>query len=283
MNNISFPKLGISFNISPVAFTIGSKCIYWYAIIILSGFLAGAGLCAFRSKRFGLERETIWDIAIFGIFVGIIGARIYYVLFALDEFKDNFFDVFKIWEGGLAIYGGIIGAIISTTVYSRIKKINILNAFDAGCTGLLLGQAIGRWGNFVNCEVYGKVTDSVFGMSIDGMPPVQPMFLYESVWNLIGVILLILFSYKRTKNGQVMCLYLLWYSAGRIVMEGMRDSSYILYMIPGKLGISQFVAALFIVISAAGLIYITKSDKSCFKIKDPKQNLTTDVTKGDKQ
>lgn len=275
MNNISFPKLGISVNVSPVAFTIGQKSIYWYAIIILCGFLAGAGLCVYRNKKFGLEKETIWDIGLLGILAGIIGARIYYVLFSLDEFKDNFLDVFRIWNGGLAIYGGIIGAIISTAVYSRIKKINILNAFDSACTGLLLGQAIGRWGNFVNCEVYGRVTDSIFGMSIDGMPPVHPMFLYESLWNLAGVIFLILFSQKRTKNGQLVCLYLLWYSAGRLVLEGMRDTEYILYMIPGKLGISQLAAALFIVISSAGFIYITKSNKDYFKIAVPQKTDTT--------
>ena len=160
-NNIAFPRLGISFDIDPVALRIGSKNIYWYALIILAGFLLGLLLASHNSEKRGIKRDNVWDIALIGIVAGIICARIYYVLFALDEFKDDPLDVFKIWEGGLAIYGGIIGAVISTTIYCIIKRINLPNALDVCCPGLLLGQCIGRWGNFVNCEVYGQVTDSL--------------------------------------------------------------------------------------------------------------------------
>ena len=263
-NNISFPNLGISVNIDPVALHIGSKNIYWYALIILTGFLLGLLLASSGSEKRGVKKDNVWDIALIGIVAGIICARIYYVLFALDEFKDDPLDVFKIWEGGLAIYGGIIGAIISTCIYCKIQKINLPNVLDVCCPGLLLGQAIGRWGNFVNCEVYGQSTDSLFAMSINGAEPVQPLFLYESLWSLAGVIIMLLLRNKKTKNGQVFFFYLLWYSSGRLVLEGMRNTSYILYLIPDVLGISQFVAALLILISIAGFIYVTRSKKKCF-------------------
>ncbi len=263
-NNISFPRLGISFDIDPAAVRIGSKNIYWYALIILTGFLLGLLLASSRSEKSGIRKDNIWDIALIGIIAGIIGARIYYVLFALDEFKDDFLDVFKIWEGGLAIYGGIIGSFISTCIYCRVKKINLPCTLDVCCAGLLLGQAIGRWGNFVNCEVYGGVTDSVLGMSINGAAPVQPLFLYESLWNFAGVILILLLSGRKKKNGQVFLFYLFWYSCGRLVLEGMRDTAYILYLIPGVLGVSQFAAALFILLSIAGYVYVSRSKKSCF-------------------
>lgn len=266
INNISFPHFNISFNISQVAFSIGNKDIYWYALIILSGFFAGIIIAATNCKKRGLSKDNILDIAIYGLLSGIVCARIYYVSFALDEFTD-FWSIFKIWEGGLAIYGGIIGAVISTTLYCHIKKLNILNAFDVCCVGLLLGQSIGRWGNFVNCEVFGKATDSIFGMSINGAAPVTPLFLYESVLSLIGVILLVILRDKKTRNGQVFCGYIFWYSSCRIILEGMRDPKYILYMIPDVLGISQFVAGVLIILSVAGFIYITKSKKEYFMVK----------------
>lgn len=266
---VSFPKLGITLNISPVAVHIGSKPIYWYAIIILCGFIAGLLLAASGSEKRGLKKDYVWDIALSGIIFGIICARIYYVVFSWDEYRDNLRDVFKIWEGGLAIYGGVIGGVISTCIYSRVKKINLLNALDVCCIGLLLGQAIGRWGNFFNCEVYGGVTSSLLGMSINGADPVQPLFLYESLWSLAGVIVIAFLRNKKTKNGQVMCLYLFWYSIGRLFLEGLRDPEYILYLIPGRLGISQAVAVLFIILSVAGFIFVTKSDKEYFKPLPP--------------
>lgn len=264
-NLISFPKLGINLNVSRTAFSFGDREVYWYAIIILLGFLAGLAVALVGSEKRGLKKDYVWDIGLIGIVSGIIGARIYYVLFDLDSFKGDWLSIFYVWEGGLAIYGGIIAAIISTLIYCKIRKINIWNTFDVCCVGLLLGQSIGRWGNFVNCEVYGGITDSLFGMSINGAAPVQPLFLYESLWSLAGVIIILLLRDKKTKNGQVVCFYLFWYSLGRLMLEGMRQSEYILYLIPGKLGISQVVAALFIVASTAMFVYITKSKKDCFK------------------
>ena len=257
-NIISFPKLGLIFNISPVAFTIAGKDIYWYALIILIGFIAGIVIASIGSEKRGLSQDSVLDIAIYGIIAGILGARIYYVLFSLDEFKDDWLDIFRIWEGGLAIYGGVIGALISTSVYCKAKKISILNAFDVCCVGLLLGQSIGRWGNFVNCEVFGRATDFVLGMSINSDPPVHPLFLYESLLSLLGVILLCLFRDRKIANGQVFCRYLFWYSLCRLILEGMRDSKYILYVIPDTLGISQLVAVIAIIASVILSVCIVK-------------------------
>lgn len=266
-NAISFPKLGISLNLSPIAFSIGEKGIYWYALIILFGFLMGILIVSLDSEKRGLARENVLDIALYGIVAGILCARIYYILFSLDEFKDDFWGVFRIWEGGLAIYGGIIGAVVSTLIYCKAKKLNVLNTFDVCCIGLLLGQSIGRWGNFVNCEVFGNPTDFILGMSINGATPVHPLFLYESLWSLLGVIILCILRNKKTRYGQIFCGYVLWYSVGRLVLEGMRDTKYILYVIPNILGISQLVSALLIITAVAGLIYLRKTSKECLYVQ----------------
>lgn len=257
-NNISFPGLGIDFNISPIAFSIGNKSIYWYAIIILIGFALGIVIASIGSEKRGLKKDNILDIALYGLVCGIIGARIYYVLFSFDEFRGDFLSVFRIWEGGLAIYGGIIGAVISTLIYCKSKKLDVLNTFDVCCVGLLLGQSVGRWGNFVNCEVYGRATDSLLGMSINGGSPVHPLFLYESLLSLAGVILLCILRDRKTANGQVFFGYVFWYSVCRLILEGMRTKKYILYVIPDVLGISQLVAGILIVVSVTGFIYVTK-------------------------
>lgn len=261
MNNIAFPGLGISLNISPVAFSIGIREVYWYALIILTGFLTGLLFVYFTCEKRGVKKENVWDIAMIGLVAGIVCARIYYVLFALDEFKNNWTDVFRIWNGGLAIYGGIIGAVLSTFIYCRIKKLNFTNVLDVCCPGLFIGQAIGRYGNFVNAEVYGGATSLPWGMSINGGTPVHPLFMYESLWNILGFILLVIFRNKKTADGQVFCFYIFWYSLGRLFLEGMRDTAYILYLIPGRLGISQAVAFTLTVLSAAAFILITKRGK----------------------
>lgn len=260
MNVISFPKLGIVLNVNPVAFTIGAKEIYWYALIILAGFFAGAAFVSATPEKRGLKKDNVWDIAMYGLVAGIICARIYYVIFALDE-MDTFWDIFKIWNGGLAIYGGIIGAIASTAIYCRMKKINFLNALDVCCPGLFIGQAIGRYGNFVNAEVYGKETNLPWGMSINGQAAVHPLFLYESLWNVLGFILLVLLRDKKKADGQVFCFYIFWYSLGRLFLEGMRDTQYILYLIPNMLGISQAVALLGIILGISGMIIFPKRKK----------------------
>ena len=261
MNNISFPKMHLSFNINPVAFTIGVRSIYWYALILLSGFILGAVFVISSCEKRGLKKDSVWDIALWGLIAGIIGARIYYVLFALDEFRGHWLDVFKIWNGGMAIYGAVIAALISTSIYCKVKKISILNTFDICCGGLFIGQAVGRWGNFVNAEVWGMTTSLPWGMSINGAAPVHPLFIYESLWNVLGLILLIAFRDNKRADGQVFCFYLFWYSFARLFLEGMRNPQYILYLIPGKFGISQAVAILFMLIAIVLFILVTKHAK----------------------
>ena len=250
MNRIDFINIGLSFDIDPVAFKIGSKPIYWYALIILAGFGLGLLFVYLTCEKRGVKKDNLWDVALFGLVSGIIGARIYYVIFALDEFSSPL-EFLEIWNGGLAIYGGIIGAVISTAIYCRIKKLNIPLVFDVCAPGLLIGQAIGRYGNFVNCEVYGRSTNSLFAMSINSASPVHPLFLYESLWNIAGLILLLIFRNKKHANGQVFCFYIFWYSLGRLFLEGMRNTEYILYLIPDTLGISQAVAVLAMLASAS--------------------------------
>ena len=228
MNIISFPKLGLTFNISPVAFHIGSKEIYWYALIILTGFFLGSLFVLLTCEKRGVKKDTVWDVALYGLIFGIIGARVYYVLFALDEF-DSFLDVLKIYNGGLAIYGGVIAAFITTYVYCRMKKLDMLTVADVCVPGLFIGQAIGRYGNFVNAEVFGKETQSILGMSINGQAPVQPLFLYESVWNITGLILIILFRDKAKTKGSVCLFYVFWYSLGRLFLGYAKFRLYSLF------------------------------------------------------
>ena len=268
MNNISFPNIGLSMNINPVAFHIGSHPVYWYAIIILSGFLIATFFVCATCERRGARKDNIWDIALYGLVAGIIGARIYYILFSPGEFH-SIADMLQIWNGGLAIYGGIIAAIITAFIYCRVKKINTLKVFDVCAPGLLIGQAIGRFGNFTNAEVFGGETSSLLGMSINGAPPVHPMFLYESVWNLIGLAIILLLRDRKKADGHVFCFYLMWYSFGRFFLEGMRDPAYVLFVIPGKFGISQLIAIILFVLAAAGavVLHIRKKRLRYMKIK----------------
>ena len=260
-NIIGFPALGLEFKISRVAFHIFNIPVYYYALFILSGFLLGLLFVSLTCKKRGVEPDHIYDVAFWGLIFGIIGARIYYCIFDSDSLKNGFWDIFKLWEGGLAIYGGIIGAVISTIVYCKKHKLPILNVLDVACPGLLIGQAIGRWGNFTNAEVFGKETDSFFRMTINGNPGVHPLFLYESMWNILGFIIIVIFRDKKKSDGQVFFSYTLWYGIGRLFLEGMRQNDYILWLIDQKLGISQAVSLICIILSVAAIIYLPKKQK----------------------
>lgn len=256
-NVISFPKLGLTFNVNQAAFHIGSKPIYWYALIILGGFVIALLHTQKSAKKRGINPENIFDIGLYGLIVGIIFARIYYVIFDFSSFKNNLTDIFKIWEGGLAIYGGIIGGILTAFVYCKIKKIKVLEIFDIFAPGLLIGQAIGRYGNFFNAEVYGKETSLPWGMSINGSTPVHPLFFYESCWNIIGLIIILIFRDKKKNDGQVFFFYTLWYGIGRFFLEGMRQNQYILYAF-ANVGISQIVSAVLAVVSIYAIAVLNK-------------------------
>lgn len=261
MNAISFPRLGLFFKINPVAFSIGSKPIYWYALIILAGFLSAVFFCCKTAKKRGVDPDNLVDIGLYGLIFALICARIYYVIFDWNSFRENLLDVFKVWEGGLAIYGGLIGAVISTAVYCRMKKLNFLKICDVCAPGLFIGQIIGRFGNFVNAEVYGYATDSLLGMSINGAAPVHPLFLYEALWNMTGLIIMLILRDKKKAHGQVICGYFFWYALGRLFLEGMRQPEYILYLIDGVLGISQVVSAALMLGAAVVFLILTKRQK----------------------
>lgn len=233
LSAITFPNLGIDVNPSRVAFSIGSKEIYWYGILIAAGFLLAVIYCCKRAPQFGLKEDHILDMLIVATPVAIIFARAYYCIFNWDLYRDDPIKVFYIWEGGIAVYGSIIGAVLALWIYTRVKKMPIAPFLDVGALGLLIGQLIGRWGNFVNREAYGAVTDSFFKMGLmDATGTVtycHPTFLYESVWNLVGFILLHFYSKKhRRYDGEIFTMYVAWYGLGRGFIEGLRtDSLYV--------------------------------------------------------
>lgn len=258
-NVISFPGLGnITFNVNRVAFTVFGRDIYWYALIILTGFLSGLCFAYNTAEKRGVKKEHVFDIAFWGLIIGIICARIYYVIFDSSSIDGNIMNVFKIWNGGLAIYGGIIGAVLTVIVYSKIYKLKTMNVFDVCTPGLIIGQIIGRWGNFVNAEVFGKETNILWRMSINGGEGVHPMFLYESLWNLLGLVLILKFRDKKKWDGQVFFFYIIWYGIGRFFMEGMRQEEYILWLIPDVLGISQLVALVAVAVGVCAFVLMRK-------------------------
>lgn len=258
MNKISFPGLGLDFTVNRAALQIGSFTVMWYAVMILTGLVLGTLFCCATAKKRGVNPDNITDIVLYGLVFGIIGARLYYVIFDFSEYRDSPVDIFKIWEGGLAIYGGIIGAFASTIVYCRKKKLPTLKVMDVCAPGLLIGQAIGRYGNFFNAEVYGAQTALPWGMSINGDAPVHPLFLYESLWNLLGLVLMLLLRDKKKADGQVIFSYMIWYSSGRFFLEGLRQKQYILWLVQDKIAVSQAVAVLFIMVGAVGFARVTK-------------------------
>ncbi len=257
MNNISFPGLGLSFKISPIAMKlplVGE--VHWYGVIIGIGILLAFFYCSHIAKKEGISSDTIADLVIYALPVAIICARTYYVVFSWDYYQNNLSEVVKIWNGGLAIYGGIIGAIITGVIFCKLKKLEILKIFDICCQGLMIGQMIGRWGNFVNAEAFGGYCTNILRMSINGLAPVHPAFLYESLWNLAGFIILALLHKKRPFNGFTFFSYLSWYGVGRFMIEGLRtDSLYI-----GAIRVSQLVAILCVAGSIAALSILSEKN-----------------------
>jgi phosphatidylglycerol:prolipoprotein diacylglycerol transferase len=278
-NYIKFPNLGLEFHIDRVAIHIGFISIYWYAIAIITGIILGLLISSYIAKKDHVNPDIIYDALLYGLPSAIICARIYYVVFNFSQYQDNLVDVFNIRAGGIAIYGAIIGALLSTYIYAKIKKLSIFQIFDIGSFGLIVGQAVGRWGNFVNQEAFGGNTNGPFSMSgnliketlvdlqnsgvnINPDIGVHPTFLYESVWNLIGLFVL-LFIHKRKKfNGQIFFSYLIWYGIGRFFIEGLRMDSLMLY----NFRISQIVAIVSVFISGIVLYYLSKKgNKVCGK------------------
>lgn len=254
-STISFPSLGISLN-PPVDLNIGPISIRYYGIIIAFGLLLACIYGLRRGKQFGLTQDDILDGALAIIPFAILCARAYYCIFAWHEYKANPIEVLYIWNGGLAIYGGVIGAVIGIVVYCLIKKIPVGTALDITALGFLIGQAIGRWGNFINREAFGAVTDSFLRMGLENAATGEvlyhhPTFLYESLWNGAGFVILHFLSRRRQYDGQIALGYAAWYGLGRTLIEGLRTDS--LYW--GSFRVSQLLAAISCVAATAVLIW----------------------------
>lgn len=252
---ISFPLLG-DWSIDPSAsFTLFGRTFYWYGVIIAVGFILAMLYCARHCRRCGIEPDTLYDFLIWMIPIAIIGARLYYVIFQWGDYRAHPIDALKIWEGGLAIYGGVIAGLLTGIVWCRKKKIPFGAMADVCAPGLLIGQCIGRWGNFMNREAHGAVTEAFLKMGLQDAAGVvtyyHPTFLYESVWNLIGFIGLHLFSKKRKFDGEVFLLYVAWYGLGRAWIEGLRTDS--LYLFSTGIRVSQLVAIVSF-LAAAGIL-----------------------------
>ena len=255
---ITFPNLGITVNPNPVAFTLFGKDIYWYGIIIAMGFLLAVCYMMYRAKSFGLTQDDVLDMVLWAVPIGVVCARLYYCIFYWELYVNDPISIVYIWEGGLAIYGGIIGGAITLLVVAKVKKIPPLVMLDVASMGVIIGQLVGRWGNFMNREAHGAVTDSFFKMGLQdasgAVTYYQPTFLYESVWNLIGFIGLHLFVKKRKFDGEVFLLYVAWYGLGRAWIEGLRTDS--LYLFSTGIRVSQLVAAVSFVTAAGILAYV---------------------------
>lgn len=263
MYNVSFPGLGLSFDISPIAFSVGDLHIHWYGIIIATGLMLAVLYAYFSAKRFNVDNNKLIDCIFVGVVTGIIGARAYYVLFKMDYYIAHPSEIILISNGGLAIYGGLIGGILGGCITAKILKMKIMPILDVAVLGFLIGQGIGRWGNFFNQEAFGTVTDLPWGMvsSNTGMKAVHPCFLYESLWCLLGFVLLHFLSKKYQKySGQVFYCYLVWYGFERMIVEGLRTDS--LYLPFGLFGIEIRVSqALSGVIFLVGIILLIVNRK----------------------
>lgn len=279
--NINFPHLGIYLENVGKSISVFGFEIAYYGMIIGLGVLSGIALAAFLAKRTGQNPDTYYDLATYAVIISIMGARLYYVIFSWDSYKDDLLSIFNLRQGGLAIYGGVIAAIITTYVFAKIKKVSFGLLLDTAGPGLILGQIIGRWGNFFNREAFGGYTDSLLAMQlpidmvrksdvteqmlefaevIDGVTYIQvhPTFLYESLWNL-GILIIMLLWIKRKKfNGEVFMIYLLGYGVGRFWVEGLRTDQL---LIPGiGLPVSQVLAAIMAVFAAC-VIYLKRKKK----------------------
>lgn len=247
---ISFPMFGENFAINPpYCFSIGNFCIYYYGIIIGIGFLLAMLYAARNAKRFDMTMDNVYDYVIWAVLAAIVCARLYYCITYTDADGVHTYlrdpaSFLRIRDGGLAIYGGVIGAILALLITARIRKESVWKALDMMSFGLLIGQLIGRWGNFFNREAFGYETDIFcrMGLTLNGSTIyVHPTFLYESLWNLLGLILLHIHSKTRRKyQGQYFIAYLFWYGLGRAVIEGLRSDS--LWLIPDVIRVSQLLA-----------------------------------------
>lgn len=277
--NINFPHLHIYLEHVGKSFEVFGVSIAYYGVIIAAGMLAGILMATYEAKRTGQNPDDYFDLAIIAIICSVIGARIYYVIFSWDLYKDDLWSIFNLRQGGLAIYGGVIAAIITTVIFAKVKRLSFPKLADTAGLGLILGQIIGRWGNFFNREAFGGYTDGLLAMQLpvdavrssditaeladhilelDGISYIQvhPTFLYESLWNL-GILLILLLVRRHKKfDGEIFLLYLAGYGVGRFWIEGLRTDQL---LIPStSIAVSQLLAGILVIVSVIMLILLRK-------------------------
>lgn len=275
--DIAFPNLGIFIPELPKGITIGGFTIAFYGIIMAASMMAGLWIACLQAKRTGQNKETYMDFAIYGIIFSLIGARLYYVIFSWDSYKDDLLQIFNTRGGGMALYGSVIAGILTAVIYCRVKKYNFFLLADTAVAGLILGQIIGRYGNFFNREAFGEYTNGLFAMrlkvsevnpasitdrmrehmqTIDGVSYIQvhPTFLYESLWN-VGVLILILVLIKKKKfNGEIFILYMVGYALGRVWIEGLRTDQ--LQIGSTGIAVSQMLAGVIAVVGTGIWVFV---------------------------
>ena len=287
--DLSFVNLGITIQHLPNSITVFGFRIAFYGIIIGLGRLAGMAIAFSDARRRGQDPDVYLDFALYGIIFSIIGARAYYLIFDWDTYKDNLLQIFNTGGGGLAIYGGVIGAVITLIVFTRVRKMSFFSMADSGVLGLITGQIIGRWGNFFNCEAFGGYTNNLFAMRIkkslvnpsmisrqlidheiveNGIAYIQvhPTFLYESVWNLFVLGFMLWYRKHKKFEGEMMWIYFLGCGLGRVWSEGLRTDQL---MMPGTgFAVSQLLSAVLVLISAGVIIFKHQNLKKGRKVGD---------------
>lgn len=279
VTTVSFPGLGLEFELNRVAFSIGGFNVYWYGLLIGIGFMLGGAYALANARKVGVDSDRLIDVVMVGLVCGVIGARLYYVIFDWETFQGDLSKILDIRQGGLAIYGGILAGMAGGIIMAKIRKVRVRPAMDLAAAGFLIGQGIGRWGNFVNVEAFGSNTNSILGMTgpkvvgyltqvknsgaawaqnIDPHMPVHPTFLYESVWCLTGFLIIALWLMRRRKyDGQVFLFYTAWYGLGRFFIEGLRTDS----LMWGPVRVSQALALVAFVTATALLIWLGQKKK----------------------
>lgn len=277
MSIVTFPGFGLEFHLDRMAFHVLGRPVYWYGIIIALGFLLAVGFCMRRAPRFGMTADDLIDMLLFAVPLAIIGARLYYIIFYYDLFRKadgspNWGAMVRITDGGLAIYGAVIAAVLTVIVFCKVRKAKVGAYLDVGAFGLLIGQAVGRWGNFTNAEAFGGETTLPWRMGVQiwdevaqrfvSHGEVHPTFLYESLWNVVGLCLLIVIAKRwRKYDGQLFTTYVLWYGLGRAWIEGLRsDSLYFfgLELFGAPVRTSQVLAIASAAVAAGLLVYHLK-------------------------
>ena len=264
-NLVQFPRLGLELEIDRVAFSLGSLNIYWYGLIIATGLLAGFLIAYAKAKKFGIDSDRMTDVILVTTVLAVLCARIYYVVFYPGDY-DTLGKILNLRDGGLAIYGAVLGAFFFGWLMCRLRRVPVLAMFDLTAIGFLAGQAIGRWGNFMNREAFGSETTCLFRMQLTTkagqLIEVHPTFLYESVWNLVGLLLLLFVVSKHRKfDGENTWFYFLWYGVGRFWVEGLRTDSLYLFnwqLFGQPIRVSQALSAVMVLVSIFMLVWNLK-------------------------